>query len=135
MILQLKRKWFTSNSVMGELYADDKFICFTLEDAFHEHKVQNETCIPFGTYDVILDESVRFKRMMPHVMDVPDYEGVRIHWGNWAKNTEGCVLVGLNKDVDVVYNSRKAFDQVYQVIENGLAKDGKVQITISDERL
>jgi len=60
-----------------------------------QKKVQNETAIPAGRYKVVIDYSDHFQKDMPHVLDVPGYEGIRIHRGNTDVDTEGCLLLGL----------------------------------------
>ena len=84
------------DATTGELYVDGKFVCYTLEDAIRKEKIKGVTAIPAGTYDVIINMSTRFKRLMPLLLNVPDFEGVRIHPGNTAEDTEGCIRVGLS---------------------------------------
>jgi len=102
--LLLIRKHYSLDSTMGELFQVDYtnkktiHICFTLEDASLIHKIKHETCIPPGTYKVILAPSPRFKKVLPRLLDVPNFEGVLIHKGNDNKDTSGCILVGANMD-------------------------------------
>jgi hypothetical protein len=97
MNLKLVRTDFTDKSTIGELYTiDDKgteeFLSFILEDVVREEKIKNETAIPYGQYKVVITHSPRFRRNLPLLLDVPNYFGVRIHPGNSASNTEGCLL-------------------------------------------
>lgn len=85
-----------------------EFTCYTLEDAVREEKIPGKTAIPAGTYEVVVSYSNRFKKMLPLLIDVPNFSGVRIHSGNTAEDTSGCILLGLSKAVDRVYESRKA---------------------------
>ena len=94
MNLTLKRFWFTDKSTIGCLYIDDIFECFTLEDVVREVKIQNETAIPEGKYQVIINWSPHFKKVLPRLVNVPNFEGVLIHTGNFPKDTGGCILVG-----------------------------------------
>lgn len=73
MKLTLKRKWFTDKSTIGELYIEDVYECFTLEDVYRAEgdKVYGETAIPNGRYIVVVDWSTHFKRFMPHLLNVP----------------------------------------------------------------
>jgi hypothetical protein len=105
------RKWYTDKSTISELYADRVFFCFTLEDKIQKDgvKVAGKTAIPVGKYKVILDQSVRFKREMPHILDVKGFEGVRIHSGNTDEDTEGCLLVGFKRFENEIQESRNAF--------------------------
>lgn len=102
MKLQVDRFEFGSSYTIGRLYIDGVYYCYTLEDKMRETsapvaewKVFGETAIPQGHYDVILDYSNHFKDTLPHILNVPGYEGVRIHAGNSPEDTEGCILVGM----------------------------------------
>jgi len=132
MEIVVKRRNFTDKSSIGNLYIDGTLVCFTLEDktrGVNEPKVPGQTAIPYGRYEVVIDMSNRFKKLMPHILDVPNFTGIRIHSGNTDKDTEGCILLGMNKGYDVVTNSRAAYDVFYVLLEKGLEK-GKVFITI-----
>jgi hypothetical protein len=129
MKLLLKRLHKTSKSTIGELYINGKFECYTLEDVEREEKIYAKTAIPKGTYDVIVTMSNRFKKRMPLLLKVPNYEGVRIHAGNNADQTEGCILLGQTRGIDYILSSRAAIDKFYPKIEAAL-KIGKVTLTI-----
>jgi hypothetical protein len=103
MNLRLNRQKFTAKSTIGSLWIDGAMECFTLEDVCREEtpgtwfpamKVPAQTAIPYGRYEVVLSVSARFKTLLPLLLKVPDFEGVRIHAGNSAADTEGCILVG-----------------------------------------
>lgn len=113
MKLIVERKWFTGKSTCGELFVEGIFECFTLEDVVRVVKIPKETAIPTGTYKVIIDKSDRFKRLMPHILDVPGFTGIRIHPGNTDSETEGCLLVGRKRDFDIVTESKVAFDALF----------------------
>lgn len=128
MKLEIKRLHKTDNSTIGELTIDGKFECYTLEDKEREFvKIKGETAIPKGTYKVIINQSNRFKRLLPLLIDVPNFEGVRIHAGNSNHDTEGCILVGQNRSVDYITKSRKAFESLFKKMQG--AKN--ITITIS----
>jgi hypothetical protein len=110
MILRLVRTTFTDVSTIGELYIDRERFCYTLEDPVREKKIPKVTAIPYGTYTIIMTYSPKFEMMMPLLCGVPNYEGVRIHAGNNAQDTDGCILVGFTKGKDVIGESRKAFN-------------------------
>jgi hypothetical protein len=118
MKLELKRLHRTNNSTIGELYVNGVFECYTLEDKEREVKIKNETAIDKGTYKVIITPSNRFKRDLPLLLNVPKFEGIRIHSGNTNHNTEGCILVGTTRSVDFIGNSRKAFDKLFAKMKN-----------------
>jgi len=128
MKLHLKRLHKTDKSTIGELTIDGKFECYTLEDIEREVKVKSETAIPKGTYKVIINQSNRFKRLMPLLLNVPNFEGVRIHAGNTNHDTEGCILVGRTRSVDFIGQSRKAYDSLFKKMQ--AAKEG-ITLTIS----
>lgn len=94
MELKVEREHGNLDYTGGKLYIDDLFQCYTLEDQEREDKIYGETAIPLGRYEVILTMSQRFNRLLPLLQDVPNFSGVRIHGGNTAKDTEGCILVG-----------------------------------------
>ncbi len=113
MKIEIKRLIKTENSTIGELTIDGKFECYTLEDKEREVKIKSETAIPKGTYKVIINQSNRFKKLLPLLLNVPNFEGVRIHPGNTNHDTEGCVLVGRTKSKDFIGQSRKAFESLF----------------------
>jgi hypothetical protein len=117
MHLTLIRSQYCPDCVIGSLAVDGRVKCFTLEDIERAEKIPGKTAIPRGLYKVALDYSVRFKRMMPHVLDVPGFEGIRIHPGNSSADTEGCILVGLTKANSSIGQSRIAFNRLYEVLE------------------
>jgi hypothetical protein len=114
MKIQIKRLYKTENSTIGELTIDGKFECYTLEDKEREVKIKCETAIPKGTYKVIINQSNRFKKLLPLLLNVPNFEGVRIHPGNTNHDTEGCILVGRTMSKDFIGQSRKAFETLFK---------------------
>lgn len=131
MKLRLTRDICGATCTHGKLYVDGEFACFTLEDTVRAVKIPGETAIPAGVYDVEITMSNRFKRLLPILLDVPNFSGVRIHPGNTAEDTEGCILVGNNRTTDSVLNSRAAFNALFlrmqAAIEDGQAI--KLEIT------
>jgi len=121
MKITIKRLHKTKVSTIGELLIDGVFECFTLEDIERDVKVKSETAIPKGTYKVIINQSNRFKRLLPLLINVPNFEGVRIHSGNSNHDTEGCILVGQTRSKDFIGQSRKAFDKLFKKMQS--AKD------------
>lgn len=105
MKLLLTRVFFLPDRTIGRLFIDGVYFCDTLEDKNRdinhngkfdnkESKVYGETCIPFGEYKVEVTYSPKFKRELPILLEVPNFEGIRIHRGNYIKDTLGCILVG-----------------------------------------
>ena len=113
MKITVKRIHRTDISTIGELYIDGVFECYTLEDIEREVKIKSETAIPKGTYKVIINQSNRFKRLLPLLLNVPNFEGVRIHSGNTNHDTEGCILVGQTRSKNFIGQSRKAFTSLF----------------------
>lgn len=114
MQLQLVRKIFTDKSTIGELSVDGAFECFTLEDPVRPKKITGETAIPAGTYEVAVTFSNTFQKFLPLLLNVPNFEGIRIHTGNTPKDTIGCILVGEGKGADSVISSRLAFAPLFE---------------------
>lgn len=141
MELKLKRKYFTEESTVGELFVNDVFFCYILEDKdrgltqtmslteINEKKINAVTCIPYGRYEIQLTFSNRFQRVLPLLVGVPGYEGVRIHSGNVAKDTEGCLLPGKTRGINVVNDSRNAFAELFVKL-SALPIGEKIHITI-----
>jgi len=138
MKLTLKRKTFTETSTIGELSIDGKFECFILEDKDRglsqslpteakQLKVDAKTAIPKGTYEIAITFSNRFKQYLPLIMNVPAFDGIRIHSGNVAADTEGCLLPGLTMSIDMVQQSKKAFSALFAKLK---AVEKKEKITI-----
>lgn len=131
--MRLVRKELTNNSTIGELSVNGKFECFTLEDRVRPVKIKGETAIPLGAYEVVVTFSNRFKKPLPLFLDVPGFEGIRIHPGNTKKDTEGCILVGQTKSKDMVGKSRAAFDILFAKIKAAAQKEKIFIEIVNDE--
>lgn len=127
MTITIKRLYKSDNSTIGEMTIDGKWECYTLEDKERDIKIKSETAIPKGTYKVIINQSNRFKRLLPLVLNVPGFEGIRIHPGNTNHDTEGCILVGRTRSKDFIGQSRKAFTCLFTKMQ--LAKEITLIIT------
>lgn len=108
MLVMVERRFRGQDYTIGRLYIDGAYFCDTLEDTVREKKIAGITAIPAGEYKVKKTYSPRFKKTLPEILNVPDFTGVRIHTGNTAKDTDGCILLGLNKVKGQVINSRDA---------------------------
>jgi hypothetical protein len=133
MQLQLIRNVFTDNSTIGELSVNGVFECFTLEDKVRPVKIKGETAIPSGTYEVAVTFSNKFQKFLPLLMNVPNFDGIRIHPGNFPKDTLGCILVGQGKGVDSISNSRLAFAPLFDKIQS-VVRTEKVFIEIIEQQ-
>ena len=133
MKLDLIRQEFTDISTIGELLIDGEHFCFTLEDPVRDEKIYGMTAIPYATYEVVITYSPRFHKYMPLLKNVDNFEGVRIHSGNTANDTEGCILVGFTKGKDFIGGSRKAFNDLMARIKGQeLALEIRHEIPISN---
>jgi hypothetical protein len=99
--LILTRYHFDETFTSGILTLDGKFVCYTVEDKVRElrskaDKIPGKTAIPAGTYKIVVNMSNRFKREMIQLLNVPYFEGIRMHGGNTHEDTEGCILVARN---------------------------------------
>lgn len=113
---------------IGKLYIDGCYYCDVLEDTDRgldddmeeseilKKKIKGQTAIPTGTYPVKITYSPKYKKNMPLIENVKGYQGIRIHSGNTHKDTEGCVLVGKNKEVGKVLESRKTYNALYKIL-------------------
>jgi len=110
--LLLIRDTFSENSVIGELFLNGERMCDTLENPWLDNQ-RNISCVPEGEYPVRLRlprESATRDYMHLLVKDVPDRDYILFHIGNSAKDTSGCILVGLGSQQDFVSNSTLAMD-------------------------
>lgn len=140
MELLLKRIALKDTYTIGKLFLNGKYFCDTLEDPNRdknkngqfdngEAKVHGDTAIPYGKYEVILNVSPKFKRLLPRLVNVPSFDGILIHRGNTPKDTHGCILVGENKVVGQVINSTKYEEELVRILSS-LPKGEKIKITI-----
>lgn len=132
MELLLTRKWPSSNSTIGTLQIDGVNECFTLELPLNGgDNAPNTSAILPGRYRILMSNSPHFGRDMPHLQDVPGRTYVMIHWGDYPKDTDGCIIVGRTKGVDFVGVSRDEFDNyLLPKILAALQDGGEVWITI-----
>lgn len=132
MELKLTRRWLTKDSTIGDLTVNGQWECFVIEDNYPTPwvKTPGKTAIPVGHYEVIVNLSNRFKVDMPLLLNVPQYQGIRIHPGNTSADTEGCLLPGRQRDIDKVLESRLAYNALFAKIKTALANKEKVWITI-----
>lgn len=136
--VEVVRTQFFPGCTIGALYIDGIFFCHTMEDTdrFLERKgiaakIKNSTAIGAGKYRCVLSMSNRFKKVMPELLDVPGFEGIRIHSGNTSDDTEGCILVGsvIGKvdDKPAVLRSRETFNKLMMRLQRA----GEITITVT----
>ena len=119
MKLRLERFEYGSTYTIGKFYINGISHCFSLEDVVRKgEKVNGQTAIPTGTYPVIIDLSARFGKQLPHVLNVPNFTGIRIHPGNTSKDTEGCILLGYTwESGDRIGLSKAAFNSFFDQLK------------------
>lgn len=137
MKLKLVRDTFTNTTTIGKLFINDAFECFTLEDTDRHlennpsAKIKSLTAIPRGIYKIELRYSPHFGCVTPHLIDVNGFIYVLIHWGNYAKDTDGCILVGQTKGVDFIGHSKDEFKILFDKIETAIHGGEEVTIEVA----
>jgi hypothetical protein len=149
MQIYLTREIFNATYTLGKIYIpatknNIEYKCYTLEDLDRDIyqktpiteiarvKIMGETAIPYGTYEVGITYSNRFKRLMPQLFDVPGFSGIRIHTGNFDGDTDGCILVGIDSGDDMIFRSREAYAKLFPILQDACSKE-KVFITIQKQ--
>ena len=142
-----KRKAYTigrlsiRRQVMDEYLpgTEDQYFCDTLEPTWRDYahgayKIKGKSAIPEGRYAVVISWSPKFKAWLPILLGGPEFnkqwQGIRIHAGNTSEDTEGCILVGKNKLVGQVVDSRIWLHRLKQKIVEAKARDEPVWVTI-----
>lgn len=125
----LDRKWRKDTYTIGRLYVNGEFLCNTIEDVdrklnqnmsateIQKIKVMAETAIPTGTYAMRVSLSPKFKRELVEIVNVPAFSGIRIHRGNTAQDSAGCVIVGENTSKGRLTNSTKYELQITEMVK------------------
>lgn len=143
MDLKLERKYRNNNYCIDKLYINGKYFSDVLEDPdrgltdsmsleeIKRIKIKGNTCIPYGTYNITITYSPRFKKNLPLLNNVKGFDGIRIHSGNKPQDTEGCLLPGFNKVKGQVINSKVTTDKLIAQIQQAINKKEKVTITIT----
>ena len=143
MLITIDRAWKKDGYTISRLYVNGElFGCNTLEDSdrglrqdmqleeIKKKKVYGQTAIPRGSYECVYTYSNRFKKMLPLLKDVPGFDGIRIHSGNSAKDTDGCILVGLNLKKGMVLNSREWTNKLVSKMKEAWNRKERVIIVI-----
>lgn len=142
MKLLVDRFYKGTKYTVGKLYIDGKYICDTMEDKdrsltqdttldeIKKKKVYGQTAIPTGTYKIVVNNSPKFKRNLPRLLNVPGFDGVLIHRGNTHEDSAGCILVGENKLVGKVVNSTKYEKLITELLTAAQNRNEEITITI-----
>jgi Family of unknown function (DUF5675) len=136
MKFQLHRTYPKEGYTIGDFFVDNEdgiapvWLFNILEDKVRpiEEKVFGETAIPAGDYKMIVDYSPKFKKNIPHILNVPGFDGIRIHPGNDAEDTEGCLLPGINDEPGKVHQSTKCFMKLMTLLLNSGQQEWDIQI-------
>ena len=131
MKIDIFRTKETPRSVSGELFVDSQFECYTLEPSRTSPVHAGHPCIPAGVYSVVFTPSPHLGYITPELLDVPGRSDIRIHVGNFPKDSLGCVLVGQAAAADTVLESRQAFNKLMTLLKTAL---GNITVTINDVR-
>ncbi len=141
MNLRLIREPSVDNAFTpGLLLVDSRFFCFTVEDVIRERagvpvdlwKVQDHTAIPQGRYRVVVSRSQRFGVDLPEVLNVPGFTGIRLHSGNRATESSGCILPGLRRNATGVLDSRMAMSGLMSFFQMAKADADPVWLTVEN---
>lgn len=137
MYMLLRRETYTDRSTIGNLFINDEWFCYTLEDVDRhletiggQGKIYGQTAIPRGIYKVIIDWSDRHGEYMPHIMDVPYFTGIRFDIANTPEELLGCVAVGYSFNVDWVGQSRKAWNALMDRLSVTIGKGEDVWLEV-----
>lgn len=128
-MLTLKRIFQNDRYTIGKLMIGDKKLCDTLEPP----RNVKHPCIPQGEYEISYQHSSKYGRKMPFLLRVPGRTGIMIHTGNIPSDTQGCVLVGENKCVGALINSKKTFGELDNIIDSVIALTGSVKLKVVDK--
>jgi len=131
MNLQLHRIAKRSTYTIGRLYVENQYLCDTLEPAVNPTSHKLPKAIPPGRYSVVVTWSPRFRRWLPLLLHVPFRSAIRIHAGNTASDTRGCILVGRNQQVGKVLHSAVTLDALMQRLRDRPEGEG-VFLTVVD---
>jgi len=129
MKLTLERVWKSDKWTMGELFVDGIYECFTLELPWRDNQ-KNISCIPEGTYPIILERSDHFKRILPELKNVPGRDEIKIHIANWPRELLGCIAVGQKRGDGYLEHSGNAFTALYRKMTAAVERGEELYITI-----
>lgn len=144
MRILLQRHALKAGYTIGRMEINGRYFCDTLEDTdrglresmtedeIAALKVKGATAIPTGTYRIDMQtRSPRFGRVLPRLINVKGYAGVLIHSGNTAADTEGCILVGENRERGKVLNSRATLEHLLAFLRAAQAEGEEIELTIT----
>jgi hypothetical protein len=139
MQIKVVRSVFSPTTTMGKMFIDEAFFAYTLED--HDRhlngdcskKLKSKTAIDTGTYEVVVSFSNNFKRYLPLLLQVPCFEGIRIHGGNTCEDSLGCILIGEHSNMkDKIWNCASKMNRLLTMLK-AVEKKEKIWIQVSRE--
>ena len=142
MKIEVKRYLLEKDFTVGNLYIDGKRICETMEDRDRnltdtkteeenmKMKMYGKTAIPIGTYKLTIDYSNKYNKMLPHILDVKAFDGIRIHSLNFASESLGCIGPGIFNGVNAVTYSRATMSKIQPMIQAAIDNGEKVTIDV-----
>ena len=143
MELKVTRNWKKADYTIGRLFINGEFFCNTLEDTdrglttdtslaeIKSRKVYGQTAIPTGTYYITITYSPKFRKRLPLINHVPGFDGIRIHSGNTAADSLGCILLGKNTKPGMVLDSRATCEKFMRLLDAALSRKETIVITIA----
>ncbi|QDP64171.1 MAG: hypothetical protein Unbinned2250contig1000_30 [Prokaryotic dsDNA virus sp.] len=148
-LLRFNNSSDSTNGILFDITNEPKFLCYTLEDEPRKVKVNGETCIPVGIYDLgfrkvgRLNDKYAFRFPELHVgmieiQDVPNFKYILIHCGNTDEDTSGCLLLGDTQENNnirengFVGKSTQAYFRIYKYISDALSSGEECTIMITD---
>lgn len=134
MKIEVIRTYFNQNFTKGIMLVDNKFFGYTLEP---QRKGSNETshlnrCINTGKYVAEYEYSAKFKKHLIELKNVRNHTEIKIHAGNYRKDTRGCILVGLRSDVGCVLDSRLAINILNNMAKNAKNSNVKIEVEVKE---
>lgn len=134
-IINLIRKDLKDDRTLGELYIDNRFFCYTLEDKYRgqelsKSKIKGQTAIPNGLYKLEISFSPRLQKDMVHLIAVPFFDGILIHGGNTPADTLGCILAGFKSDGNNISDCANAISEIKEFVKDN--QEVYINISIQD---
>lgn len=141
MILEIRRRIKNPNFTIGDLFVDGTLFSQVMEDTDRglmfqmpleeivAKKVYGKTAIPTGVYEVVFNYSAKFRRELPLLLNVPGYQGIRVHEGNVASDSLGCILPGQESGNKVI-NSRVTCKKLFAIMKKA-SKTEKIYIFVT----
>lgn len=143
MEIQVRRFAFKESYTIGRMSIDGEKFCNTLEDVVRDlkdydhdgqfdNKVYGQTAIPCGTYQVVISYSPKFDKRLPELLNVPGFTNIRIHCGADAKHTEGCILIGENRQKGRLTNGPYYQGVLVDLIDERIKNGEQCRISIRE---